>query len=84
MKARAPAPGREPSIFCQGFQPVVLAFNNFDFSSSSWTTVTLFAVDTPPAGVQHTYTANWYVNTGGMSTSEGVYTENLAAIELKR
>jgi hypothetical protein len=42
---------------------VVLAFNENQFSSSTGTnfntTITLFGMDTPTAGVPHTYTAEW-------------------------
>lgn len=64
---------------------VVIAFNNRAFTSSmyEWTTTTLFGVDEPPAG-EHTYKVQWRVSQGTLVASEGVYSENFAAIEFKR
>jgi hypothetical protein len=60
-----------------------VAFNNHAFSESAWTTTTLLGVDNPPAGT-HTYKVQWRVSQGTMKASEGVYTENFAAVEFKR
>jgi len=64
---------------------VVIAHNNYGFSTVDWTTITVVGVDTPPAGT-HTYKVQWRVNSasGTLTTSEGVYTENFVAVELKR
>jgi hypothetical protein len=68
---------------------VVLAFNCNDFTVTGGsyvlsTTITLFGVDTPTAGVPHTYTVEWYIDLGAMTMSASGTTANLVAIELKR
>jgi hypothetical protein len=64
---------------------VVLAFNDDSVGGGLDTTITLFGVDTPTAGVPHTYTVLWWVSGGEWSISANYpTTANLVAIELKR
>jgi hypothetical protein len=61
---------------------VVLAYNNQNFGGQ-WDTITLFGVDTPPAG-PHTYKMQWRAASGTLIASDGVYTQNFMAVEFKR
>jgi hypothetical protein len=63
---------------------VVLAVNDTQLANPTGTTITMFGMDTPPAGVPHTYTVYWSAVGGGMAISESGTTANLVAIELKR
>ena len=49
---------------------VVIAYNTQRFiRQDEWTTITLFGVDTPPAG-SHTYKVQWRVGSGTVIASE--------------
>lgn len=63
---------------------VVVAYNTHRFiRQDEWTTITLFGVDTPPAGT-HTYKLQWRAGLGTIIASEGTYLQNFAVIEFKR